>query len=206
MECKSLDETLREREGVITDEELFHLMMVALDRKPGGLVMDPDVEAVNKLMQGMEEIGIDNRLMGGREKGLLHRLLRRDRSLDSQGFFYTRESSRFRILEESDGRFYGCSSDAVGEFLGYPEKSVIYYSESRKMGMDTVRKIREGFDESDLRFLALVGYIPSPDRQQVEKAVKKGRERSELIEEKGEEGLSIGPELRDRLIEESHWT
>lgn len=206
MHCEKLDKKVRELEGLITDEELFHLLMVALDRKPGGLVMDPDFETVERLEQSLDDLDIDCKTMGGSEMGLIDRLLGRRGRFDTKGFFFTRESSRFKRLEDSEGKFYGCSNEAVGEFLGYPVRSVSYYSKSGNIGMDTVKEIQERFDDLELRYLALVGYIPSPEKDQVEKAVEKGREKSRVLDELEDKGLSIGTELRDRLIAESHWS
>lgn len=204
MEHEKLGSIVEELESEINEDELFHLLMVALDEKPGGLVMDPDRDLSNVLERSLQELDLSYRKLGD-ERSLLDKLLRRKSIFDTKGLFYTRDDSRFDILEDSEGQFYGCSNRAVGEFLGYPLESVEYYSGSERPGMDTIREIKTKFGDKELKYLALVGFIPAPTEGQVDDAIRRGRERAEKVDQMAEEGFQIGKKLKKKVMDESLW-
>lgn len=205
MNYRKIDEILEKLEDSVTEDELLHFLMVALGEKPGGLVMDPPRPAVRKLEEALEELGLKYLKAGDEKRSFLNRLLGREDPLSTIGFFFAKDGSRFDILEESEGEFYSFSNDAVGEFLGYPEKSVSFHGSSGKPGRETIKDIKRNHSDLKLKYLALVGYIPAPDREEVKKAVEKGRERAELLEELGKKGLPRGQDLKNELMTESHW-
>lgn len=205
MENEKLNTLIEELEGSITDEELFDFLMVSLDEKPGGLVMDPSGSAVEKLEKVTEDAGLEYLKIEDDNRSFLDKILGREVPFSTTGFFFARERSDFRLLKDSEGDFYGCSNSAVGEFLGYPEKSVDHYRTTEKIGKETIREIKNNYPDMELKYLALVGYIPAPNREQVKNAVERGKKRAELLEEMGSKGLPRGKELKNELIAESHW-
>lgn len=204
---QKLEEVTRNLEEDLTEDELFHLILVAIDQKPGGLIMDPDKESENKIEKEFARISLDHRSLGDRDRGLVDKLLRRDNPFATRGLFFAKDRSRFEILEESEGDFYGCSDKAVGKFLGYPDDAVSYYTNNQEVGMETIEKIKDRFgDELDLQYLNLVGFIPAPQEEKVEKAVERGKKRERILEElKAEESFSCGVEVKEKLMEKNLW-
>lgn len=181
------------------------VFLTLCDVKEGGLVMSPGEETLEDLRELLEKHGANYRILGEDERGMVDRLLGRKSFLNSKGLFFTMEDGKLEKLEDSDGGFYGLSTGSVGEFLGYPDDAIQHYLGSEIPGKETVEKVKQEFESMDLEYLALVSYIPAPNEDSVEAAVKEGRSRSEFIDERSEE-LEYIPELRDRLLEESVWT
>lgn len=205
MEYEKLGKAAEELEGLISPEDLFHLCLVALGEKPAGLVMSIDRGAEERLGQETERLGMDYEVRGDERPGFMARLLGRNDRFSTRGFFYARDESRFDILDESDGKFYGGSEEAVGRFLGYPEESIEYYTRDDEIGSDTIERIKEEFKGLELGYLALVGYIPAPEKEQVEKAVEEGKRRAQLMDDIVE-SFPRGRELKEELMDESPWS
>ncbi len=200
---------------VVIDEKLA-LLLLLLEERPGVLVMNPELDDRKILKQFAQEFDLEHLYTGGEgERGLKDKLLHEDSRMFKGGFFITDEKERFRILKESEGRFYGFSDRAVGRFLGYPEDDTEYFAENVVEG-HIERPTREKAEElvsegvlkkSDLKYLELVSYVPRPRKENIVKAVETGKKREQKILEIDDElGLEVGKNIlreifRDPLYE-----
>lgn len=177
----------------ITQGEVQDILFLILNKKPGALVMDADMEAQKVLEELSDEFDLEIKIVEGSERSFLDRLLGRDTRFLKDSVFLAQESERFEILNESDGRFCGFTDRAVGEFLGYPESAVKYYvkkTSEEPAGMKVSEKIDEMIEEGELdknskECLEMLSYLPKPEEENIRKAVKKGRDRKKIIEDLG---------------------
>lgn len=155
---------------LVTVEEAVSVFMVSEGLKLGALVMSASDRAVKVLrsLAGSEDLYLEVR---SDEFG--------------RGVFLASDPERLDLLD-SEGSFYGSSGESVGRFLGYDEDSVEFYveamEEDRIPAQELHEKVEELLDDGlleveEVRFLALVGYVPVPDEEHVLDAVKKGRDR-----------------------------
>lgn len=167
--------------------EALDLVLVGLGDRPACLVMDPGEEK-GLLRSYCDSLGLAFRSYGG------------DSELARSGFFIAREKKRLEILENSEGRFYGLSDRDVGRFLGFPEDDIDYFrhkvgekdleSGAREKARDMASEghLEEGSEE----MLRLVTYVPRPEKENIVRAVKRGREHRNSL-------LKLGRE-RDRCF------
>jgi hypothetical protein len=152
-----------------------------------------------------DELDLAYRITGGRERSLLDKILRRDTRMFKDGFFIARDEKALKRLEESDGKFYGFSDRGVGEFLGYPRESTIYYQESRKPATEKSEEKLEELEEKgkisekDKEYLALISYVPRPEEVSIMRAVKIGEMREKKLKELDKD-LETG--IGEKYIEE----
>jgi hypothetical protein len=157
----------------LPQRETVDVFLVLIGERPACLVMDPDTEEKQKLRDFCEVFDL-NYLLKEREDGSM---------LSDSGFFISCKQDRFEMLEDSDGRFYGFSDRCVGEFLGFPEDDIEFFQENVKKGHveAETRKVVEDLlsrgviDEGEARLMELTTYVPRPKKENVERAVDKGR-------------------------------
>ncbi|MFB6100548.1 MAG: hypothetical protein ABEK16_04715 [Candidatus Nanohalobium sp.] len=174
--------------GVKTDGKVRDLLFLLLDEKPGALVMGVDRDTRKVLEDFSREFGLEMKVVEGGDRSLINRLLGRDKRFMKDSVFLARNRKRFRILEESDGRFCGFSDRAVGEFLGYPDSAIEYYvekTEEEPAGMEVAEKVEEMIEEEELdedaeECLEMLSYLPRPEEENIREAVEKGRGREKL--------------------------
>lgn len=170
-------------------EHAYDILMMLTGEKPGSLVMSPDMEQKKALEELCNELDLSYRVTGGRERSLLDKILRRDTRMFKDGFFIARDEKAVERLEQSEGRFYGFSDRGVGEFLGYPRESTIYYQESTdpatKASEEKVQELKEDgtLTEEEIELLALISYVPRPEGTSVLRAVKIGEMREKKLKE-----------------------
>ena len=104
------------------------------------------------------------------------------------------------MLEDSYGNFYGCSDQAVGKFLGYPEESIEFYSEAEVPGEEYRKKLTElhergEIDDEGLRYLQLVDYVPRPEKENILQAVEEGKRKEKALERFDEENSTRVAEM-----------
>lgn len=194
---------------VVQDEKLALLLLV-LDERPGVLIMNPDLEDRKTLKMMCQDFDLEFLYTGGdKRRGLKDRLKSSDSRLFKGGFFIASESQRFSVLKDSEGRFYGFSDRAVGEFLGYPEDDITYFADNvveghierptRKKAEELVS--RRVLKAKDLKYLELVSYVPRPEEENIVQAVETGREREEKILEMDEnKGTDVGKEILSQVF------
>ena len=178
-------------DSVVVDEKLA-LYLLIIDERPGVLIMDPDFDDRKKLKDFCREYDLEFHYTGGEGKrGLKDRLLGTDSRMFKGGFFICREKDQIKKLKQSEGRFYGFSDQGVGDFLGYPEDDIEYFSGNVTKGhieKPTRDKAEELVSDKtirkdDLKYLELVSYVPRPEKENILEAIETGKHRHEKIEE-----------------------
>lgn len=183
------DHFLDELEDKIFDEQCFDILMMLLGEKPGSLVMSPSPRQKKVLKDMCDELDLHFRVTGGGERSLLDRLLGRDTRTFKDGFFISREEKTLERLEASEGDFYGFSDKAVGEFLGYPKESTLFYHESdQPSAQETSEKISElenqgKIEEDEAEKLSFISYVPKPDELSIKRGIKIGNQRKKKLHE-----------------------
>lgn len=169
-------------------DHAYDILMMLTGEKPGSLVMSPDTQQVEALEKMCEELDLSYKLTGGREKSFLDKLLGRDTRMFKDGFFIARDEKGLNRLEQSEGKFYGFSDRGVGEFLGYPKESTIYYQENNMPAeQDSKEKVKDlkgdRISEEDVELLSLISYVPRPEKVSILRAVKIGEMREKKVKE-----------------------
>lgn len=191
-------------DSVVIGEKLA-LYLLVIEERPGVLIMDPDFNDRKKLKQFCREYDLEFHYTGGEGKrGLKDKLLRTDSRMFKGGFFIAREKERFQKLKRSKGRFYGFSDEGVGEFLGYPEDDIKYFSGNvtdghiEKPTREKAEKLVSNrvIKKDDLKYLELVSYVPRPERENIVRAIETGEERHRKIEDIDQKyGVKTGKNL-----------
>lgn len=185
-------------------DHAYDILMMLTGEKPGSLVMSPEKDQIEALEEMCEELDLSYRLTGGREKSLLDKVLGRDTRLLKDGFFIARDEKALGRLEQSEGIFYGFSDRGVGEFLGYPKESTIYYQENYKPpAQDSKKKVKElkgeRISEKDIEFLSLISYVPRPEEVSILRAVKIGEMREKKLKEMDKD---LETDIGEKYLEE----
>ena len=189
---------------VIEDSSDFPMLLMVLGDKEAALTMNADEEQTKLLKEFAEAFDLDIRVYEGRESKP-DKPGAENPSFNQKGVFLAVNEERFDILESSEGRFYGFSDEAVGEFLGFPESSIKFFNSTEQPGLESRKRINkmkkdEKFD-GDLKYLNLTTYIPAPDRESIEEAIEKGVKREKALNRLDEENnVEIGHRyLEDRF-------
>lgn len=189
----------------ITDEEAYHILLLVMGLKPGTLVMSADKSQRKLLEDFCKDSGLKIKLVEGGKRSLLDRLLGRDSRFRKDSIYLAREKERFSILEQSKGDFTGFTDEAVGRFLGYPESAVAFYSREEVPAKKFERFIQKKLDEDEitgeeLGFLSLVGYLPNPEADGLEKALEEGRKRSRMLQSLDESlQVKVGKKYQEKI-------
>ena len=173
----------------IPSSEVFEILLVVLEERPGSLVMSPDYRDRKLLREFCHELELEYFEVEEKKRSLIDRLLGRDTRTFKGGFFIARDTERFEILKSSKGRFYGFSDEAVGKFLGFPEDDIDYFSRRAAKGEvwdETEEKVNEMIQNkdvkrNDVKYLGLTSYVPRPEKSNILKAVNKGRKREKTL-------------------------
>ena len=161
---------------IFPSDECRGLLTLVAGERPGVLLMSVKEEDEDLVKNFCDDFGLELEFMGERTELL------------DPGAFIASDSEKFSVLEDSYGNFYGCSDEAVGKFLGYPEDAVNFYSEAEIPGEEYSEKVtvlyRSGaIDENDLKHLQLIDYVPRPEKESILQAVEKGKMKEEKLRE-----------------------
>lgn len=196
---EKLREHLQELEDVLDDGSEYPFFLVTIGEKYGAVSMNTSDKQIQILKKFCNELDLEYRIGEGRVSKPSRKTTEKTKR-KQKAFFVSRNDSHFEMLKE--GRFYGYSDRSVGEFLGFPEKSIEFFIENEQPAMKSRKQIsemreKESF-EADLKYLNLVTFIPAPEQKEVRKAVEKGRERADKLTEFDEE---TGSDLGEKFIE-----
>ncbi|MFB6115540.1 MAG: hypothetical protein ABEK04_04535 [Candidatus Nanohalobium sp.] len=190
----------------IGHEQAFDILMMLMGEKPGALVMSPNPGEKNLLEDMCEELDLSYKVTGGKKRSWLDKVLNRDTRVFKDGFFIARDEKALDHLDESEGMFYGYSDRGVGEFLGYPEDSTLFYENSTDPATEkSEQKIEEMKEEGkisseDEKKLSLISYVPKPDEVSILRAVKIGETREKKLNEIDKDlETSIGEEYLEEI-------
>lgn len=176
---------------IINSDELRDLLFLVLEEKPGALIMSADEPTRQLLQRFCNEFDMEIKIVKGEKKSLLDRLMSRDNRFLKDSIFIAHDRKKFEILENSEGDFCGFSNEAVGEFLGYPEGSIEYFTKENirgEMKSELEMKLESlknsgVIDQEDINCLKMISYMPRPEKESILEAVDEGRKRKQLIKE-----------------------
>ncbi|QKQ98362.1 hypothetical protein GKQ38_02435 [Candidatus Nanohaloarchaea archaeon] len=162
---------------IFPSDECRALLTLIAGERPGVLLMSVQEEDEKVVENFCNDFNLELRFMGERNE------------LFEPGAFIAHEEDRFSVLEESHGKFYTCSDEAVGKFLGYPEDAIKFYSSTEEdeiPGQKFREKVkglfeRDVLDEEDLKHLQLVDYVPRPEKENIIEAVKRGKKKEKSL-------------------------
>lgn len=165
----------------LDDGSEYPLLLVAVGEKPAALTMNLTDDQAEVLREFCEEFELEVLFSEGRvsKPG---RVLDDSEQRPQKAAFIAESEDRFALLEE--GRFYGFSDRSVGRFLDFPESAVEFFAESEQPGMESKREIEElksTGEIQDVDYLALTTFIPAPDRESLEEAIRTGKDREEKL-------------------------
>lgn len=186
-------------------EQAFDILMMLIGEKPGALVMSPGLKEKKLLKEMCDRLDLEYKVTGGKERSFFDKLLNRDTRVLKDGFFISRNEGALEELDESEGLFYGYSDKGVGQFLGYPKDSTLFYENSNDPAPDKARsKIEDMIDEDkidreDRKKLSLISYVPKPEEVSIFRAVKIGDMREQKLEEVDKD---LETEIGERYLEE----
>ncbi|MFB6241798.1 MAG: hypothetical protein ABEJ36_03280 [Candidatus Nanosalina sp.] len=203
-----MDEVFQDLDDYFTIDNSLGLLLMEAGEKPGVLIMSATPEQKEKIEEICGEKNWDWKVYGGsiEENSFIDRFKKllgfsvRD-PFDTAGIFVARDEERFKILENSSGKFYGASEEAVGDFLGYDGEAVEFYTgleEGETAAEPYEEKVEEmldsgTLDEEDLKYLELVFYMPVPIEDKILEARDLGRKRWRVLS---------GTDTGDRFLEE----
>lgn len=173
---------------IFPSDECRGLLTLVAGERPGVLLMSVKEEDEELVKNFCEDFGLELKFMGERNELL------------DPGAFITSDPERFSMLEDSYGNFYGCSDEAVGKFLGYPEEAVRFYSQTEIPGEEYRKKVtdlhnNDVLDDEDLKYLQLIDYVPRPEKENILQAVKEGKRKEEALERFDEENSTRVAEM-----------
>lgn len=189
--------------------ESFELLIVIIEKRPGALLMSPDFKQRKLLRKFCDDFNIFYLEVEGQERSILDKLLRRDTRVLKGGFFVARNEERFDKLKSSEGGFYGFSDKAVGKFLDYPEEDIEYFEHrtvNGEIGSETeeiIERIIENKEVSrdEAKCIELTSYLPKPEKSNILKAIQKGKERRNALQELDKKfKVEIGRMYLDELL------
>ncbi|MEF8880340.1 MAG: hypothetical protein V5A72_00730 [Candidatus Nanohaloarchaea archaeon] len=189
----------------LIDEEAYHLLLLVISEKPGALIMSAGEEERKLVEDFSKEIGLEIKVIEGEEQSLLDRLFGRESMIHRDSIYLAQEAESFKSLEASEGDFNGFSDQAVGEFLGYPSDSIKFYMEDGIPGRKFDERLKDLIDrgvvsEDDLDYLNLVGYLPSPEKDGILKAIEVAKKREEMLQKLDSKlDTSIGKEYLKQI-------
>lgn len=201
MELEKLEEWFGEKlPELLEDSSEYPIFLVATRNKPGALTMNVTEEQARELQEMCRELDLSIRVAKGRVSKPGVAVGERPEH-DQRCAFIARDDERFKVLEESEGRFYGFSDRAVGEFLGFPESAIKFFEQNEQPGMESKKRILEEKPE-ERELLALTTFIPSPDA--LEEAIEIGRKRKMQLEEfDSENGSHLGEQFIEKRMKDS---
>lgn len=126
-------------------------------------------------------------------------------------YFISISETTFHVLDKIDENQPYHTKTSQGEFLGYPEDAIKYFTENRETDQRTrFNKVVDELvddgeiDEENLFLLDLILYIPEPTRVGVKDALENGEKRKELMKQYDrKEDSKIGKKLLEEVFNQS---
>lgn len=190
--------------------ESFELLLVIIEKRPAALVMSPSFKDRKLLRSFCDKFDLHYLEVEGQERSLLDKILRRDTRVFKGGFFISQNEERFEKLKSSEGDFYGFSDKAVGSFLDYPDEAIEYFEQrtsNGEIGSETEKILEDLIDDGEIsrdeaKYVELISYLPKPDKSNILKAIQKGKERKNDLQEFDENfNVEIARRYLDDLLE-----
>lgn len=163
---------------VLDDGSEYPIFLVAIGEKPGALTMNVDRDQEEALEGLTKDLGLALKVSEGRISKPGVEVGKRPEH-DQRCAFIAQSNERFKILEESSGRFYGFSDEAVGKFLGFPESAISFFIEHEQPGMISKKGIKQK-DPDNPEILGLTTFIPDPES--LNEALETGKKRERQLE------------------------
>jgi hypothetical protein len=182
-------------------KDVLDLFLMFLGERPSSLIMNAESQEIQKLENFCGRFEIHYRIEAGKS------------AISQNAVFVTEEKARLENLEKVDGRFCGFTDEQVAEFLDYPEEDSEYFSENISSGQiepEVRSKTREMIAENKLeqdalKYIELVGYVPKPEKDNIQEAVEKGKQYESAIRAFDEENNSdLGAELMSLALKDSY--
>ncbi|MFB6203175.1 MAG: hypothetical protein ABEK01_01645 [Candidatus Nanohaloarchaea archaeon] len=175
-------------------ERAYSLLLLVLGEKPGACILGVDEKQREALKRFCEDFDYSYAEHGGEDQGIVDRMLGREKFFRPTA--YISDGDRMEMLEGEE-----VSAETRGRFLGYPEDAVSYYTGSEEPPGMELREKLDGMEIGGEEYLELVLYVPRPDREHIEAAIEKGREREELLEEMDRKlGIDVGSRYIEELL------
>jgi hypothetical protein len=171
----SKKDLLQEMPEVLNLGQSISMLLLLEDEKPGVLIMSADDTQRAFTEAFCDKFGCSRMETEG---------------IKNPGVFISKNSERFKILNQSSGGFYGAEESAVGKFLGYEKKAREYYEEMNEKGelarKEFEKKLKELEQNGEVpegyeNYLELIAYIPYPDKRHITQAIKEGEKRYQIL-------------------------
>ena len=164
-------EDLKRLVSLLSDRQALDLLLVVTGSRPACLIMDPENEAKQELVEFCDSCSLYYKMEEERSQGL-----------GKEGFFVAVEEKRLEELENSEGRFYGLSDRHVGNFLGFPDEDIAYFHENVREGpveQETREKKAELLSNGEIsdrqaEISEIVSYVPKPSAKCIKRASRRG--------------------------------
>jgi hypothetical protein len=185
---------------VIHDSSDYPMLLMVLGEKHAALTMNASDEEIDAIQSFCDDFDFTMRVREGRTSKPEGSLGNRPVD-DGKCVFVADDEKRFKILERSEGRFYGYSDSAVGEFLGFPESAIEFFDSTEQPGMESrkfIEELKQNGEIEDTKFIGLTSYIPAPAPEAVKQAVETGKKRYSVLQE-----TEIGKKYVQRRFENS---
>ncbi|WEL19476.1 hypothetical protein [Candidatus Nanohalococcus occultus] len=200
MNVEKIEDWFGGKLDVLSDGSEYPIFLVAIGEKPAALTMNVDDRQEKTLRELCSELDLAIKVSEGRVSKPGVAVGNRPEH-DQRCAFITNDESRMEILENSSGRFYGFSDEAVGRFLGFPDSAIEFFEENEQPGMVSKKAVMEK-DPDGKKFLALTTFIPAPES--LKEAVEIGKRRKDELESfDRENNSSLGEEFIQRRFEGS---
>lgn len=174
-------ELAKDLESLLSDREMLDLLLVLTSSRPACLIMDPEDKELEVLENLCQDLELQMSIFEDNGSSML----------GTRGIFIYRDEERIKLLEGSEGRFYGLDDRDVGEFLGFPEEDSKYFHNHIEEGavepetratVDSMRKNGK-LSSQDAKLVDIVSYVPKPDENGVLRALERSKNYLENIEE-----------------------
>lgn len=174
-------ELAKDLESLLSDREMLDLLLVLTSSRPACLIMDPEDKELEVLENLCQDLELQMSIFEDNGSSML----------GTRGIFIYRDEERIKLLEGSEGRFYGLDDRDVGEFLGFPEEDSKYFHNHIEEGAvepetrATVESMRKNgkLSSQDAKLVDIVSYVPKPDENGVLRALERSKNYLENIEE-----------------------
>ena len=169
-------------------DEIHSLLWIVLGEKDTALLLSISKRDLNKLRDFVDDFELYLHVREGSKRDLSDRISLRDSRVIKDEVFIARNKAHFDKLVRAND-YDGSTARSIGEFLDYPESAINFYCRcddppAHKLNERVENWLEnEKVEKKDLRFLSLVNYVANNDINDLETAIKHGKERKKVLEE-----------------------